>query len=382
MKPGAGHPFLIDFLHDLEGGNDVWLPSGGDWAAVAEEAHAQGLTPLLIRWLARSGNLSLLPAETADLLDGRLHAVAARNMMLADELGGMLRALEGADIPCVPLRGLALAEDLFGDITSRPMGDIDVLVRRPDLGGVAEVLSGLGFRQMDRRPGFATRYYYTLKFFKDRHGWVIVEPHWTIAYPPFADRIDMEAVWQRCESGEILGIACRRLTAGDLLLHLCLHMAHEGVGAPLLHLFEIHRLIRQNDGDLDWYAAVSLAEESGQGFLLRGALEEVVGLFGSPVPEEVIGRLPDQPPVSFEGRLVRLLAGVEDIDGRESLALLFTIKGPVAKLRYILELLFPSPEFMMVQYGLSRSGQLVFSYISRVLYFAREGLRGVVRLLF
>src|SRR5919108_84739 len=50
--------------------------------------------------------------------------------------------------------------------TARPMGDFDLMVRKKDLRDVAATMRALGFREMDRRPGFAATYSNTLKFIK------------------------------------------------------------------------------------------------------------------------------------------------------------------------------------------------------------------------
>jgi hypothetical protein len=381
MKPTEVHPFLIDVLKAGEDDNHLPLPDNHHWDTLTEEAHFHGLTPLFYLWLKRTGNFKLPLTGAAVLLEERFHAIAAQNMMLGEELQSALKGFREAGIDCVPLRGLALAEELYGDTTARSMGDIDLLVRRGDLEDTVSILNGFGFRQMDRRPGFAARYYYTLKFFKDRHGWIIVEPHWTIAYPPFAERLDMEPVWDRSEESSFLDIECRRLSSEDLLLHLCFHLIHEGDQAPLLHYNDIHRLIVERTDDLDWLYLISITDESGQGFLLRQALEKVKAVFSTPLPESFLRDLPDKPPRGFEGRMVQLLAGVEDVDGRESLAVLFSTKGLRSRFRYLLELLFPSPEFMVIQYELPGRRKLISAYMRRLHYFIREGVKGIIRLI-
>lgn len=69
------------------------------------------------------------------------------------------------------------------------------------------------------------------------------------------------------------------------------------------------------------------------------------------------------------------------MDGKESLAVLFALDGFRVKLRYALALLFPSPEFMRIHYGLSRRRQLGYVYLRRFCYLSRESLKGIVRLL-
>lgn len=382
MTSSAVHPFLMGLVGGSDPGTLLPLAPGSlDWEEVVREAHAQGLIPLLYRSLKGSEMGRELPVGVADRLEAQFFGVAARNMLLAAELKEILRAFEDQRLPCAPLRGLALAEALYGDITARPMGDLDLLVQKEDLPRVARILRELGFREIDRRPGFAQAFSYSLEFFKDRHGWIIVEPHWTITYPPFADRVDMEGVWERCARGRVVGVEAWLLGREDVLLNLCLHLAHRDGSAPLLWFFELDRLLRREQDAIDWSRVLSVASQAKQGALLFRALGRVKALFDTPIPDPVLDQPAVELPRSVEGRLARLLAEGSTVDGKESLALLFTLAGFSAKFSYALALLFPSPEFMRLEYGLTRRGQLGFAYVRRGCRLAWESLKGVVKLL-
>jgi hypothetical protein len=384
------HPFLMGLLRGTDPA--ILAPSAPDdraWEKIVSDASQQGLMPVLYRWLKASDSGHMPPAPTRDLIEARALGLAARNMLLAQELSSILRAFEVRRVACVPVRGLALAELLYGDITARPMGDIDLLVHKGDLHEVAAILKGLGFQEMDRRPGFAQAFSSTLEFFKDRHGWIIVEPHWTIAYPPFADRVNMDLVWRRCVRGQVVGVDARLLDAADLLVHLCFHLIHQGEHALLLWFYEIDRLLRQEKTALDWSQVLLMARQTGLELFLAEVLGKVTGLFDSPLPDDVLSQLRAQRMThparvvgtSLESRMVRLLAGESRVDGRESFAALFTIRGLRAKVRYALALLFPSPQFMLLHYGLSSRRQLGLCYLGRVVHLCWEGLKGIGGLL-
>ena len=51
------------------------------------------------------------------------------NASLAEELVQLLRLLGGAGVPVIPLKGVALAESLYGDPALRACADTDVLCR-------------------------------------------------------------------------------------------------------------------------------------------------------------------------------------------------------------------------------------------------------------
>lgn len=377
----TAHPFLLQVLRRPDDVGSADLPEDGAWERIVADALLQGLGPLLHRWLRRHDLGGRLPAEAAARLRAYVAGVAARNLVLADELTGILRAFAGAGLACAPLRGLALAESLYGDAGARPMGDLDLLVRREDLDPAAAVLRGLGYRELDRSPGFARRFSHTLEFFRDRHGWIMVEPHWTIAYPPFLDRIDMAEVWRQCGRGQVAGVETWALAPEDLLLHLCLHVTHRDPAAPLLWLCDIDRLVRREAARLDWSALVARARETGLAYPLGRVLGEVRALFGTPVPDAVLGGLDAPPARALEGRLVRLLAGGARVDGKESFALLLTLPGWRARFAFARGLLFPSPEFMRTHYALTRRGQLGLAYLRRLASLSAEGVKGIVSLL-
>ncbi len=380
MTPATAHTLLMGILRGRDAATLLPLvPGPSGWTPLLDEAAAHCLTPLLHRWLKDTDVGRSLPATVADRLERDAFELAARNMLLAGELGGVLRAFADHRVPCAPLRGPALAERLYGDVTARPMGDLDLLVRREDLARVTGLMRGLGFRELDRRPGFAQAFSYTLVFLKDRHGWVIVEPHWTIVYPPFVERLDMAGVWERCGRGRVLGVETWVLGREDLLLHLCLHLAHPDGGAPLLWFYELDRLLRQEQDDVDWSRVLSLTRAAGLEFLLSEALETVTALFGTPIPDHVRPELSRSP--SSHERLAGLLAAGAGVDGREELAVFFTVPGWRARVRYALGLLFPCPQFMRVQWGLSSRTQLARAYVGRACRLSWAALKGMLRLL-
>src|SRR5205085_9920132 len=146
---------------------------------------------------------------------------------------------------------------------------------------VEKTLGALGFRPVDRRAGFAREFSYTLELAR---GGVVVEPHWTLAYPPFADALDMERVWARCRPGRVAGEPAVLLSAESVLLNLCLHLIHKAPDVPLLWLLDIDRLIRCEAGAIDWDELIALTRSACVEHQVGAALRDVVDLLGTPLP--------------------------------------------------------------------------------------------------
>lgn len=376
-------PFLMSVLTDAAGPASPPPPEDvAQWESLVEEAEAEGLTQRLSRWLHASQERRRTFTAAVELIKPISVRIAAQNLVLAEELASLLRRFQAHRLPCIPVRGPALAEQLYGDVTARSMGDLDLLVPRDRLSETAHILTDAGYREIDRRPGFARTFSYTLEFVKERNGWITVEPHWTIAYPPVADRIDMDSVWRRAVPGRVGGVNTLLLNRTDLLLHLCFHLMHKREQAPLLWWYELALLIRREPASIDWAQVLHMAKQTDQGELLAETLGQVRALFRSPVPEPVLAQLAVQPEQTSRNflrrRLTPLLRG--DVDGRESLAQLLVLKGFPAKWRYACGILFPSSEFMRAHYGLSGRPWLGYHYAARLLHFLWEGGKGLTGL--
>lgn len=369
--------FLVEFLRSRADSRRA-LPTdldAPDWDALLTDAEREGLTGLLYR------HLEDLPPEAQpspacfDRLKAAALGQAAVALRLTHELAQILIDAARRNLPCIPIRGPALAEQLYADGACRPMSDLDLLVRREDLTEVDALLKQRGYQEVDRRPGFARSYSYTLEFLRETDG-ISVEPHWTIAYPPLAGRLDMQAVWQRSTPCMVAGVESRRLSPSDLWLHLAFHFLHKQPQAPLLWAYELDRLVRQHGKSMEWPLILRQAAETGQDAAMLALLEQLVEGFNSPVPSAVLAQVPSGAAAQPAARLRGLLQSAS-VDGRESLALFLSMRGWRARLRYALDILFPSPAFMRRHYGLSDNAWLGWHYLGRLLRLCREGLRGL-----
>jgi hypothetical protein len=314
-----------------------------------------------------------------DRLKTHAAALAGQTLVFTDELAMILRTLRRRRIPCAPLRGLALAEYLPDTSSLRPMGDLDLLVKRDDCAGVREALQQLGYTEVDRRPGFAEAYSYTLEFVKDRHGWITVEPHWTLAYPPFMDTIDMNGVWNRYRRGTVAGVETRLLSLEDLLINLCWHLQHKGADAPLLWWHELDLLLRHHASAIDWPRLLSTIGSGAPAGLLADVLTTLVREFRTPIPAQIIPDLNESAAIPMP-HSARLFAGPLTVDGVESLAQFFAMKGFLAKARYAWALLVPSRKFMVGHYGSDTYGRLALHYGQRGLFLVWQAAKGLLNL--
>lgn len=370
------HPFLMTLLMEgrLEREQLTALPPHS-WETIIEEAIAQRVAAILFRWLNNFNHQHLIPIHLLNLLKEQMVRQAAWNLLLTKELGRILATCQQQSIACIPLRGPVFAVQLYGDCSMRQMDDLDLLVHREDLSAIKEIFDRLGYAQHEQRPGFLEDFSYSLEFIHPSHG-LIVEPHWTLVYPPFVATTAMAPVWARTERQRLMDIDTWTLSQEDLLLHLCLHLLHKGEHSPLLWYYELDRLIRQKRSPLDWNVFVHQAQAMGQAGLIADVLATVVHHFHSTIPDAIMSRLqrPSRPSPSIPPRPMRdHLLAQSSLNGREEFALLCSLQGLRLKIRYAYALLFPSPQYMAQRYGLSSPMGLISSYITRGCHLFLEG---------
>lgn len=90
------------------------LPAA-EWADLLGAAGRHGLAPLLYYELKPVFSMIVPPAEVQEQLRVAYFASLARNMRLYHELGQVLAVCRDAAIPVILLKGVHLAEFVYGD---------------------------------------------------------------------------------------------------------------------------------------------------------------------------------------------------------------------------------------------------------------------------
>lgn len=368
----AGHATIVDLLR-MSSDTLIPPPAYPDhiWDSLLDAATTHRVLPFLYPWLTDSSRSDRLPPLLHARLKQIMRETLARNLFLTNELCAIVEALDGHGIPSIPIRGPALAQQLYGDPFLRPAEDLDLLVHRHDLPAVAAILAQQGYRSVEHRQGFLETFSYSLEFVHPASG-LYVEPHWSLVYPPYVGTVDMAPVWARAVRQQVAGIPMLGLGLIDLVIHLCVHLLHRGDQVPFLWLYELDRLLREKQATMDWDQFVRVAHTMGQGLLVAQALSKVSEQCGTPLPPSISAQLVSSPHLSSLPTIGLLLTRGQ-VNGREEFAALWALPALHSKLRYVLGLLFPSPEFMLRRYRLSSYSMLMLYYPIRFVSLLWEG---------
>ena len=268
------------------------------WPSLLERADREGVLPLLYRNLASLG-FPGTPAEVREELEAAYRDNAARNSLLAHELARLLTVLDSAEVPVIPLKGVALAESLYGDSALRVCSDVDILVPHSAARRALDTVRAMGYRPEFDDPFFLalllrnnielalTRRPRTLEYALDLH--------WGLAWPGARERVALKELWGAARRSTFGGAPAWEMSREWELLFLALHAARHR-WRLLKWLVDIDAFCAR--GGIDWAVVLDTARRLGWEAALRVSLAACETLFGTPLPDELRGgRVPAWAPL-------------------------------------------------------------------------------------
>ena len=195
-------------------------------------------------------------------------------------------------IPVVLLKGAVLAPLVYRDIAVRPMGDLDLLVRRSDVEAADQLVRGLGYVQRVATPSHHPAWgHQHLPPYVSSDGALLIELHHDIV-PAGAFDMPIEDLWARSRPVRVSSVRALSFAPEDLLLHLCLHLAYSHVFSGMLKwICDIAAVIRAYGDELDWDELVRRAQIYSAGRHIHYALWLASAMVDATVPESVVRAL-------------------------------------------------------------------------------------------
>jgi hypothetical protein len=253
-------------------GTRALLRESGGWRRALGAARTEGLLPLVAA-AARAGLVSP-PECIKKSLQTKRHLSRLMLVAAAETAADASRALANSNIPHTAIKGASIAP-LYGDLSLRPMCDVDFLVMSADVGRASEALTGLGLVER-KRTSVETE-------FAPPEGLplgVSIDLHHRLAFPEqYAP--DIGGILERSAlRGDIYSLAPE-----DEILVASLDMARDcfaGVGRSMADVAVLTRTF-----EIDWDAVCGRALEWGLTAAAWIALQCARRAFGGRVPSEV-----------------------------------------------------------------------------------------------
>jgi hypothetical protein len=363
-----------------------------DWRLFAHMAQAEGVAPL-VYWtfrthgrpvcVQRTGRPDHCPITVHRSLATAYYQSLAHNILLTQELGCILRALDQAGIPVILLKGTALAATLYPHLALRPMSDLDLLVPRQHLEAATGVVQSLGYQETHPEPtpgwnGWLNHHQHLRQ--KNPPG-LAVELHWNLVAGDADWRSpSLDWFWEQAAPFSVNSDpypACQRvfvLMPTAHLLYLSAHLAlqHGMARAQLLWFYDIHRLVSHWGDRLDWEELRERAEALRWASALTAALLGTRERFCTLLPEGFLDTLrASGDPRSW--RLVQRKANASQTRALHTWNRLATLNWP-GRLHLLRGLFFPGRAFVRQRYHTRPAWLWPLGYLYRWLDMLREGI--------
>lgn len=202
-----------------------------------------------------------------------------RNILYQRELETIANQCLKKRITPVILKGMALIDDLYPDIGSRHMSDIDIFIPEQDIKVFFEILNSLGHSMIKTDKWEADQFKYLFSKKIDQVE-IILEVHTRYFY-----HLSMDISWETTKKEEKnLGyLACEYQ-----LIYLVGHLAFQHSFLKLFWLVDVEHFILKNRDNIDWNKLYYLANKLKFKNSLKMALWALKKFFNLDLPQEVI----------------------------------------------------------------------------------------------
>jgi hypothetical protein len=272
-----------------------------DWGKLLALADQHGVRPLLLQSL-KAVCRDAVPASVRLELEGFCKSNAQKNLLLALELLRLLRSFNENEVPVVAFKGPILAEAIYGDLSLREFGDLDLLIRVQDLTKAEDILLACGytaqFPDRDYRTAFLS-YHGQYAFRRD----IWVDLHWQFAGDGVVLPLRSTEVWPKLIEATIAGRTVPSLAHDDLALFLAAHGTKEG-WRRMLWLCDFAEFLRRYQ-DLDWIAILERAVRSHSTRQLLLAIELAATMLDAPAPAGLLKKARNSSAVQSLARRAR-----------------------------------------------------------------------------
>jgi hypothetical protein len=347
------------------------VESGLDWECVIREANRQRTVSSLYSCLKTLGENDV-PAFVLNRLREIYVITTNDNMRREYELAGILRALEHKGISVMLLKGVALMQILDRHTASRAMWDIDILVREYDLCDIQATLHEFGYDLRKPLPNVTARglveyahCFDQIKFF-NKNG-AEIDTHFRLLDmgDPSAEQ---PSAWERALPLRIDEANALVPCPEDMLLHLCFHANHHWF-AKIYYFCDIAGVLERYAEKFDWGYLLEVAERRKMKTSVYYTLLLTRDLLGAPVPLGVLDRLETSYlrrklfECVWERILVKYRSRLRRGNFGGPMYYILEMDGLRERLGFIVKCLFPSVEWLSLEFCLPQSKKLYFRYL-------------------
>jgi hypothetical protein len=254
-----------------------------DWEHLLKVVDRHRVWGLVSDALARTD--TCVPAQVRATFKAHALQLAQSNLRFAQESLAIQGALDLAQVPCLFLKGVPLAQLAYGSLALKHSWDIDLLVLQSDVLRAADILSKLGYTAEPPLAALSHASYvrwmrHACQYeFENCEKDIRLEMHWRLATHSYF-LPDISAVSPSLSISLSPSAVLRTLTVDDLFIYLCVHGAIHG-WSRIKWLADAAALIA-SDSEMELARRLDCARQLGVGHCVAQAILLFDTLFGFP----------------------------------------------------------------------------------------------------
>lgn len=252
-----------------------------NWELFLELARHHRIYPLVYSKLKMlDGNI--IPLYVIQSLYQEYKENTFHMLKLSGEMERVSQLFTENNIRLLYLKGPAIADAIYGDISLRTSKDIDILIPITDLKKAEELLLNCGYEKEESLNKSNKRKWWSHHVsFYHSHKKIEIEVHWRLYRPP-ANEPSFDELWDRKRISTLTSFPVYFFGKEDLFFYLVTHGANHG-WFRLRWLADIDQIIRKRDITL---VGNLLPKNRYRDILIGQALILTSQLFETPIHEE------------------------------------------------------------------------------------------------
>lgn len=263
------------------------------WARLIALARENGIENLLFTHVSEAGLLPHIPQRLVEAMRQHYGEVVIATRRLEAQLTRLIPLLRQRGQSIIVVKGISLARRLYGDVTLRPISDIDIIVHPEGASASGIAVRAGGFTPVEGKSQPLSGH--VLRFremqFQNDAGQTI-EIHMNICrYPSYQRAFPAREIWRRAlplDGGD--GVALR-LAPWDELCFLCMHYAVQHQIGRLIWLTDIAELARQTPALGSWDDLIDDVIARGFAAPVAVTLARAKIWLDAPIPDAALDRL-------------------------------------------------------------------------------------------
>lgn len=344
--------------YELQRINDV-LPQITDWDKTFSLLTQHGSAPLLFSKLPKLSNQHLIPSSIRLQLQQVYYKTLTRNMLLYNAFSEVLKKLNDANIQVVALKGIYLSAALYSDIALRQLSDIDILVPIDKGEETVNILRDMGYESRDPSvSAFISTQTEIVHFPPLVRNGISIEVHIRLHRKNANYAIDTPYMLQNTTTWEYQNQKIHALDLNNLLVHLCVHIDKHFAGGHIqMKCFnDIVNILHLQKTKINWNQLIETTRIHSSEHVVFKYLILIAYYYNQELPIEIQSTyshlLSEELKKQFTSYLhcnyeYKYHYGTHVQNIRQ-------IRSKWNKLRYLIELIFPSKKFMIQKYNLNR----------------------------